>query len=662
MPLEVVCGNCHGRLLVPAVGVIVACPHCGAHLTVPAPQPVLAVSPPAPAPGRGPEFVPAAAAAPLAAAPSAAPPMPAPASTSAIPPAGAVDSAPDFSFLNDFNISESEFPSFDEATADGDLQSGPVSDSRIAPAIGDQFPFVPPSSIVLATAAPATAASSPPVVTASEAAPAPVSAAAGELPPNAVRSEQSPVCGVTPVVVPASPAAIESAPAAQAARAPAGDRVVVEIGPPVATPAEADHFPRSAPAVPHTPMSAGVMPQAPVVPSAEPESGWGIRRGEQGAYIPGLPGGPESAIHGFPDVTRAEASAATAPPAAVAASPASASARAGSIAAGSKPGAAVSAMDVASIRASVLPAAALPMAAGCSSATDNPGGTLAAAAVAGGPGEQVRQPMPVVRPAPAEALPTRSGSRARSAPAAQVVPRTWFLLVCSYASALTIWMVYSWLASDRQHQLESLPDPNPRIENGQVAYPLVPPDADVPPGHTLELGQSRRYGHIEVRPVKVTRGQVHFEHYSGDQRKKKAPEGPVLKLWLEFKNVSTDQTIAPLDPKLLLFRSEDPLAPGTFRSNHFVCRADQDRRTDRILPFDAPEKPEFNMSGQNLGRELAPGESLQTFIATEPNIDGLTGDLMWRVFFRKGYHAPTGRGVTTLIDVTFRSDQIQAEG
>ncbi len=36
MATEVTCGQCHGRLLIETPGVVVACPHCGVHLSIPA--------------------------------------------------------------------------------------------------------------------------------------------------------------------------------------------------------------------------------------------------------------------------------------------------------------------------------------------------------------------------------------------------------------------------------------------------------------------------------------------------------------------------------------------------------------------------------------------------------------------------------------------------
>ncbi|MFG0241087.1 MAG: hypothetical protein ACF8CY_08595, partial [Gimesia chilikensis] len=59
---------------------------------------------------------------------------------------------------------------------------------------------------------------------------------------------------------------------------------------------------------------------------------------------------------------------------------------------------------------------------------------------------------------------------------------------------------------------------------------------------------------------------------------------------------------------------------------------------------------------------LEPGQSFETFVATnEAGIDSLTGELVWRLQIRKGYNPKSHRGVTTLIDVVFNSDQIQKE-
>ena len=68
----------------------------------------------------------------------------------------------------------------------------------------------------------------------------------------------------------------------------------------------------------------------------------------------------------------------------------------------------------------------------------------------------------------------------------------------------------------------------------------------------------------------------------------------------------------------------------------------------------------FDVKGQNLSTELRPGETFETFLASsDEGLETLEGDLLWRVHFRKGYNPASGRGVTTLIEVAFHSDDIQ---
>jgi hypothetical protein len=74
-----------------------------------------------------------------------------------------------------------------------------------------------------------------------------------------------------------------------------------------------------------------------------------------------------------------------------------------------------------------------------------------------------------------------------------------------------------------------------------------------------------------------------------------------------------------------------------------------------------PEFSEFVIVGQDLDRDVKPGETWDTFIPSQDGIVDLHGDCVWRVQFRKGYHAGTGRGVTTLVDVKFDPQEIVDE-
>lgn len=253
----------------------------------------------------------------------------------------------------------------------------------------------------------------------------------------------------------------------------------------------------------------------------------------------------------------------------------------------------------------------------------------------------------------------------------KVVPKQLFTLTLTYAIAATIlvaMLLYAKYLGD-PHQLESLPDLKPPIKNDEIALQLVPENAELPPGHTLKLGgPGRRFGNVLVTPLRVTRGPLEFEHYTGDTTKTRPPSQDVLKLYLRFENVSSDQTFEPLDQKLLLTRVSGKTQEAQLRANNFVSRVDQ-KLTDgeRVLTYDMPPSWEWNLKGQNINLEdkpqsLKPGESFETYVATnEEGIDALKGELIWRLQLRKGYNPKSHRGVTTLIEVVFNSDQIEKD-
>ena len=134
-----------------------------------------------------------------------------------------------------------------------------------------------------------------------------------------------------------------------------------------------------------------------------------------------------------------------------------------------------------------------------------------------------------------------------------------------------------------------------------------------------------------------------------------------MKLWLRFENVSRNQTFSPLDPLLLFKRHYQDFAK-TALTNQFLCRVDERKHGgDLHFLYELSAHSEFRIAGQNLGTALSPGASVELFIPSEERIDDLTGDLVWRVQFRKGYHPRTRHGVTTLIDVPFHRNDVQTE-
>ena len=267
---------------------------------------------------------------------------------------------------------------------------------------------------------------------------------------------------------------------------------------------------------------------------------------------------------------------------------------------------------------------------------------------------------------PPTVAPEAAGVAAHQSPSGQKLLLMLLFIVASYASAVTIVVVYLLFFQiiDRSSDLESLPDLKPKTDkNGKIGWQYNPPKNDVAPGHVLLLGESRRFGNVKVTPLKVSRGRVMFEHHMGKSALVLDPSEPVLKLWVKFENVSSDQTFAPLDAHLLYTRNVIKKPKPSVQANGFIA-VEADRRLGKSLffMFDTPIISDFRIIGQDLDRNLKPGDSLETFVPSDENApQKLTGDLVWRFQFRKGYHPTSKRGVTTLIDVRFNSTDITDE-
>ncbi len=238
--------------------------------------------------------------------------------------------------------------------------------------------------------------------------------------------------------------------------------------------------------------------------------------------------------------------------------------------------------------------------------------------------------------------------------------RTALIAIGGYAIVVTALCVFLLMQVAKLRSgmgLESLPDlkPYPPNSSGKVRVGLVPIKAELPPGHSLAIGESQRLGNLKVEPLRVTAGPMEFVHFS--QREKSRPvRGRVLKLWVRLTNQSADQAFVPLDRDLLFYQHID--ADDTIRANNFITTP------AKVAPlvFVHERDEEWDFAGQELGKVLQPGESWETYIpTTEDGIDQLNGPLLWRLQLRKG-HSPAGFGVTTLVEVRFSHNEIEHEG
>jgi hypothetical protein len=237
------------------------------------------------------------------------------------------------------------------------------------------------------------------------------------------------------------------------------------------------------------------------------------------------------------------------------------------------------------------------------------------------------------------------------------VSKTAFVIVASYASAVTLallWMLFS----NRSHQLESLPDVR-TLSEGELQFAAV--EAVLPAGHVLALNESGRFGDVRVTPLRVTREPIDFVHYE-DPSATSPPSRPVLKLWLKFENLASDVAFPPYDTALMSHRAEDREVPNVTRANTFLYRADQPRTPQNVvLNYNHPVGSEWNLGDQANG-PLAANAEYTTYVASaEEGVEFATsesGTLIWRIQFRKGISRSDRKGVTTLIDVAFSTDDI----
>jgi hypothetical protein len=179
----------------------------------------------------------------------------------------------------------------------------------------------------------------------------------------------------------------------------------------------------------------------------------------------------------------------------------------------------------------------------------------------------------------------------------------------------------------------------------------------------LELNESQRFGNIRIKPLKVTRAPLQFQHFQSSQfGGTLPPTRPVMKLWLEIENVSQDQVFPPLDMEMLTKRAHDEEDYDLVHAHNWVCRkGDLGKRTNRILMFNHPATSEYDIKGL-ITRPLKPGETITTFLPTqEEDLGFLTGQLVWRFQIRKGFNPQTMNGVTTLVEVKFSADDVQSE-
>jgi hypothetical protein len=225
---------------------------------------------------------------------------------------------------------------------------------------------------------------------------------------------------------------------------------------------------------------------------------------------------------------------------------------------------------------------------------------------------------------------------------------------------------------DATHPLEMIPD----IEgdhkggatrggrHGSVEIRMPDPAQSLPSRLRVPLAtppQTLAVGDLDVTPLKVERGPLAWSLGPGTQQFSE----DVLILTLKLRNRSRDVTLFPMDRYFVRAWSKKPgdMKPYTMLeigARRFYGGA-----------LDWSRKNEY-IKGQDVNRELKPGEEMTTFICTNPEehalkaLDSYDGRLLWRVQLRRGLVRWTTRdGVeredpaTAVIGVEFTPADVQ---
>jgi hypothetical protein len=212
------------------------------------------------------------------------------------------------------------------------------------------------------------------------------------------------------------------------------------------------------------------------------------------------------------------------------------------------------------------------------------------------------------------------------------------ILLASYASALTLaflWLLWTGRISQSPSGPPSpSPDSLEAVESGAFLrnLPKLPIDKRTP------VGKSLRIGDLEITPLAVeTRRETLV---SLDGQKSKTDPG-TLTLRLRLRNLSDDQTFAPIEPRFI--RVPDRGLPET------VLVTDD----EPIFPYPLAFQSERAIQGQNFD-PLAPGAERELSIVSAPDAqDKLSPSMTWRIRLR------TSPGQTDTIGIEFQKGDVR---
>ena len=205
-----------------------------------------------------------------------------------------------------------------------------------------------------------------------------------------------------------------------------------------------------------------------------------------------------------------------------------------------------------------------------------------------------------------------------------------------WALVWALWTGRSFLSTESrsanmsQTEVESVP----KIVNSSPVG-ILPP---LPAENIASLRNAMRIKRVEVTPLDIIVTRLDLIR-SIDPTDWRREDSASLVIRLKLKNISTNDTFAPLEPH---FVREQALMPD--RSTIATSSG------QGINLFPLAVDSEWSIVGQDF-TVLQPGESVETLIASEPEVAAkLTDDMTWRVRLRIGPYRTDVLGVRFKID------------
>jgi hypothetical protein len=240
------------------------------------------------------------------------------------------------------------------------------------------------------------------------------------------------------------------------------------------------------------------------------------------------------------------------------------------------------------------------------------------------------------------------------------------ILYCVLATVAIVYLI-GQVGVQQKSPLEKLPDQgeHPGASHQKIDFhqtPLLP----LPPGLRVPLGRSLTVGDLKVTPQRAELRKIRY-HTAGFDNPAES-RGESLLVWLDLENVSRDVVFRPLDRYFTRYWPKDQ-----FESNMPFTYLEAEGPPVRRFYGGPDLSPRQTVEGQELDAVLRPGESVTTFVCTDPDdpdnavarlLASYHGPLLYRVRVRRGLVQLHGKeaSATAVIGVEFTAADVRRPG